>query len=389
MIYSCGPTVYDKVHIGNLRIYILSDVLKTFLHQTSIINITDIDDKILSQLQKNSTYAEYLNFVKVYTDYFYAALSAVNIKHAEHLFIKVSDSIPLITTFIELIDKTNLIRDQDNSIRFKNENTNFVLWKIHENDKISWATNLGIGRPGWHTQCAAIIFNILQTQHLNNLQYHLAGLDLKQIHNAAETVLLAHVNVKIDNWIHVASVCVNHIKMSKSKGNSVYIEDLPTAESYVLRFFMLSRNFNKTINYTHKVFIQKRTELLSLYKELINFDIKKTTTYDFIKFCKDNNYDLNSTPLLILDSGSILSKLKKLELCDSYNNYMHLNQFYKILPQLSFDIFFITQLKQLVKDYKLNKLLKNYEISDSCRQKLKQKGFNINDKNFELIPFKF
>lgn len=390
MIYSCGPTVYDKVHIGNLRIYILSDVLRLYLKQVSIINITDIDDKILLQLQDNVSYNEYQQFINAHTLYFFKALKSVNVEYTEHKIVKVSDYIPEILQFIKLINPNNLVKDAGNSLRFKNDNTNFVVWKTHSLDKVSWPSELGAGRPGWHVECAAIIYNTLQNSSLLNLQYHLAGLDLKPIHNAAETVLLSCVNTKIRTWIHVASVCVNHKKMSKSKNNSIFIEDLPTSESYVIRFLMLSQNYNKTINYTSDVYLQKRKELLKIYQKLINFQNEDESNFNFLNFCELYESTKNApVDLVILNSGFILSKLKLLETKLSYNLYLELNQYYKILPSSVFDKSFIFKIKTLLAEYKVKKIQKNYEISDKIRLELQEIGFFINDKTFELIAHKF
>ena len=248
-VYLCGPTVYNKVHIGNMRPIITFDLilrgLKYIDNNTIFIhNITDIDDKIINQ-DKLENVSENVISEKYYMFYL-DMLKEFNIKTID-IMPKVTEHINDIDVFIKKIINLRFAYETNNSYYFdtsklKNygsvsnikldslkENKaleqinsfDFALWK-NKIDGQNWNISLGNGRPGWHTECAVFIDKYTNG---NSLEIHGGGIDLKFPHHENENAQYEVVNNKsiTKSWLHTGTINVNHQKMSKSIGNIINI----------------------------------------------------------------------------------------------------------------------------------------------------------------------
>lgn len=304
-IYLCGPTVYNKVHLGNMRPIITFDLIVRAIKKIDpnvkfIHNITDIDDKIITKAQQEQTTEELI--ANKYTNFYFEMLKKFNVKTVD-FFPKVSDKIKTIETFILKLSKKGFVYESNNSFYFRtlnlknygevsnnsldnllSEDSNndkenvfdFVLWKNKSNEKI-WKTSLGEGRPGWHTECAAFIYE--KTKN-NSLLIHGGGIDLKFPHHENENAQFrALTNLPIcQKWLHVGIINYKNQKMSKSIGNILLTDDFlnkykdQTNPADLFRLLILSSSIKSTIEITDELInslIKKNNQI----EKIINFVI--------------------------------------------------------------------------------------------------------------------
>ena len=215
-IYDCGPTVYDFVHIGNLRTFIFEDVLRRSLEYEryrvkQIQNITDIDDKIIKRAEE--TKSDYQTVGKKYSKFFFDDLKKLNIEKADaypRATQHISDMLKLIG---KLVKKGYAYQGEDGSVYFrinkfknygrlseikkreliagarvssdeyeKEEAQDFVLWKAKKPKEPSWESPYGEGRPGWHIECSAMSMKYLG----EHFDIHAGAVDLLFPHHENE-----------------------------------------------------------------------------------------------------------------------------------------------------------------------------------------------------------
>lgn len=423
-IYSCGITVYDYCHIGHARIFIVLDSFIRFLKflDLSVVfvrNITDIDDKIILKALKKKKNFMYIS--KFYTDKMY--LDIKKLKLIEPTFEpKATNFIKNIIFLIFLLKKkkyayhgfnfdvyydicknykygilsnVNLLENKignRNTILNKKFDLDFVLWK---SDNDYWSSPWGFGRPGWHTECAA-----MNLYYFNKgLDIHVGGADLVFPHHENELAHFSSVKnfnfVKI--WMHIGEVKVDSVKMSKSLKNFVLIKKfLKKYNSEYLKFFFLLTHYKKVLNYSVESLNNSIKTLNNLYKILNKHNIKnlKCTIIDSFKveFLNSLNNDFN-TPKAI----SILFKISSI--IKSYKNYSdiylsNLNYTLKYLgnilgilkhnPSKFLKIKIKKKRKEYIKDliFKRNQARKNknWVLSDKIRLKLLNIGVELSDK---------
>jgi cysteinyl-tRNA synthetase len=299
-LYTCGPTVYNYAHIGNLRSYIFADLIYR-THKSLgkdvrwVMNLTDVDDKTIKNTIE--TFGEKANVrdLKKYTDkyskLFFSDLDKLNVSRREIRFIRVSDVIPAIQKFIlKLITKGYAYRASDGSTYFniqkyqedfgnygelvgekflegkkigarvkvdeyeKDNLSDFALWKAREeNDaNIFWFhPDLGEGRPGWHIECSVInqvAFGDTPTD------IHTGGVDLIFPHHTNEIAqseaYSGHTFVR--DWFHSEHLLIDGKKMAKSAGNFYTLKDLEEGgyDPLAYRFLLLQTSYKQKVNFT-------------------------------------------------------------------------------------------------------------------------------------------
>ncbi|QHX35582.1 cysteinyl-tRNA synthetase [Spiroplasma sp. TIUS-1] len=279
-IYTCGPTVYSNIHIGNARPILLTDTLVRFLSYKNIdveymMNITDIDDKIINKaISENTTESE---ITKKYTDEFIEDLEGMNIIMPNR-FVKVSEEISTIEIFIKKLVDAKKAYVKNGSVYFdlknnlntygyiskqkidqliseeisneKNDPLDFALWKS-TSIGLNWDSQFGKGRPGWHTECVALIDKYFK----KSLDLHVGGIDLKFPHHENERIQFYSLyKTELSKiWMHNGSLNVNKEKMSKSLGNIVNLRDFLKVNSpNILRLLMLKINYSNPLSITDK-----------------------------------------------------------------------------------------------------------------------------------------
>ncbi|MBN2458492.1 cysteine--tRNA ligase [Candidatus Woesearchaeota archaeon] len=286
-IYSCGPTVYDYVHIGNLRAFMCSDILRRYLKYrgyavTHVMNITDVDDKtIRDSIKKGISLKEHTG---PYTDAFFSDLKTLNIEPVEH-YPKATETIDemvaLVKKLLELgyayragdgiyfsiakfpgygklagLNKAALIAGASKRVRSdeydKDSAHDFVLWKFWDkaDGDVFWETEIGKGRPGWHIECSAMSMKYLG----ETFDIHTGGIDLIFPHHQNEIAQSEAATKKrfVNYWLHNEYMLVDGEKMSKSLGNFYKLKDI-LERGYspeAVRYLLMSSQYRQKLNFT-------------------------------------------------------------------------------------------------------------------------------------------
>jgi cysteinyl-tRNA synthetase len=283
-MYTCGPTVYDFSHIGNFRTYVFEDVLRRQVLSkgwklTHVMNITDIDDKIIRRSIELGKDLD--SYTQPYTQAFFEDSTTLRIEHPD-VITPATKYIPeMIDLVRRLLDAGFAYREGD-SVYFrisqfpsygrlshldkrelkigaridadeydKEHPRDFVLWKAPKDDnEPRWDAPFGAGRPGWHIECSAMSM----TQLGPTLDIHCGAVDNIFPHHENEIAQSEAVTGKpfVRFWIHGEHLLVEGEKMAKSKGNFYTLRDL-TAKGYkalAIRYLLLSVPYRKQLNFT-------------------------------------------------------------------------------------------------------------------------------------------
>jgi cysteinyl-tRNA synthetase len=283
-IYSCGPTVYGPAHIGNFRSFLFADLLVRYLRYrglrvTWVMNLTDIDDKII-----RGAAAEGITHTQLadrYAERFLADAGALGMTRPDVL-PRATEHIPQITDLVAtLIERGHAYRTDDGSIFFriaswpaygrlarldpeamrvgerveadeygKDDVRDFALWKGPKPGEPSWSTPVGQGRPGWHIECSAMAM-----AHLGpSFDIHTGGVDLVFPHHEDEIAQSEAATGKpfVRTWLHCAHLRMDGEKMAKSTGNIARVADLVAAgiSPRALRYALISVHYRASLNYS-------------------------------------------------------------------------------------------------------------------------------------------
>ncbi|MEM8694031.1 MAG: cysteine--tRNA ligase [Pseudomonadota bacterium] len=284
-MYVCGPTVYDRAHIGNARPAIVFDLLYRLLrhefgadHVTYVRNFTDVDDKINARAAESGR--PIAEITEETTQWYLEDMAAIGVMEPTHM-PRATGYIPQMVALIEeLIAKGHAYaaeghvlfkvrsyvdygklsgRSVDDMIAgarvevapYKDDPMDFVLWKPSEDDLPGWDSPWGRGRPGWHIECSAMAYDLLGPQ----FDIHGGGNDLTFPHHEneiAQSKCAGHGFANV--WMHNEMLQVEGKKMSKSLGNFFTVRDLldKGVPGEVIRFVMLSTHYRKPMNWTEK-----------------------------------------------------------------------------------------------------------------------------------------
>jgi cysteinyl-tRNA synthetase len=283
-MYTCGPTVYDYAHIGNLRTYVFEDVLRRRLRSkgwklTHVMNITDIDDKIIRRAVE--TGVDIRAYTAPYMEAFFEDCRALSIERPD-VITRATDYIPEMIALVERLMASGHAYREGDSIYFritqfpgygrlsrldrrelkvgaridadeydKEQPNDFVLWKAPKDEREPrWSAPFGEGRPGWHLECSAMAM-----KHLGaTLDIHCGGVDNIFPHHENE---IAQSEAATGQpfarfWIHGEHLLVEGEKMAKSKGNFYTLRDLLAQgkNPQAIRYLLLSTQYRKQLNFT-------------------------------------------------------------------------------------------------------------------------------------------
>src|SRR5580692_11076151 len=291
-MYCCGPTVYDFAHIGNWRTFVFADLVRRYLEfknfqVTHIMNITDIEDKIIKRVRETKTTLP--EYTQIFENAFFEDLKTLNCL-SPHQTPRATEHISEIISLIEkLITRGIAYKAADGSVYFSIEKyrgcgcnygqllklnfdemragervksdeyakesiADFALWKsrVPDDGDIFWPSPFGKGRPGWHIECSAMSMKILSA----SFDLHLGGEDLIFPHHEDEIAQSEGATGKpfVKYWLHGAHLLVEGKKMSKSLGNFFTLRDLLNRPEKFhgrqIRYLLLTAHYRETFNFT-------------------------------------------------------------------------------------------------------------------------------------------
>ena len=346
-MYVCGPTVYDRAHLGNFRPIVIFDVLFRLLkhHYTRVTyvrNITDIDDKIMDAAQKKDQSIDQIT--QETTRLFHEDIAVLNVL-SPTVEPRATDHVCEMIDLIKVLIKKELayevqghvlyhvpalkcygqlsnicVEDMRAGARievapYKKDPADFVLWKPSEIHQPGWESPWGRGRPGWHIECSA-----MSLKHLGvDFDIHGGGQDLIFPHHENEMAqsIGAHgPHTFARYWLHNGVLTVSGEKMSKSLGNFFTMVDLaPKAKGETLRFALLSTHYRQSLDFTDDTLSQAAASLNRLYGALEDLSEHNQGTDQKInidpKVIEALEDDLN-TPLAIAALHELAGEIYKL-----------------------------------------------------------------------------
>ncbi len=282
-LYTCGPTVYDRVHIGNLRTFVFEDVLRRALRffgyrVTQAMNLTDVEDKIIAAATEAGV--DIGDFTAPHVSSFFEDLSALRIERVEH-YPRATAHIDEMIAMVELLLEEGYAYRADDSVFFriaadadygklsgidldqvrrgarvqcdeygKEDARDFVLWKGAKEGEPEWPSPWGSGRPGWHIECSAMSQKYLGT----TFDLHCGGVDNLFPHHENEIAQSESANGSplARYWLHSEHLTVDGEKMSKSLGNCHTLGDLQARGLHVrsIRYLLISVHYRQQLDFT-------------------------------------------------------------------------------------------------------------------------------------------
>ena len=418
-MYCCGPTVYRDAHVGNLRTFMLADLISRVVALTGdkvtlIQNITDVghmsedfaeDDKILSQatLEKISP----LEIARKYEEKFHKDLELLNIGTAQE-YPRASETIDLMQTMIaELISKGFAYIGDDKSVYFdaqkfagygeisgnkldslkpghryeyhndgaKKFHADWALWKAAgERSEMIWDSPWGPGFPGWHIECSAMSMKMLN-QHVD---VHVGGIDLRFPHHENERAQSNAVigREAVDLWVHGEHLLFEGKKMSKSSGNVVLVNDIMARgiDPLALRLCFLENRYRSQMDLTWNS-INAADETLKRWRnKMATWGQSSAITIDSeIESAFNNDLD---TPKVILR----LREIEKSNLENKHELFMYADQVLGLdldRPMVAREL--TAQMQTLLDERTKARTESRWADSDALRIQLENLGLQIHD----------
>lgn len=430
--YTCGPTVYHYAHIGNMRNYIGHDILDKTLRYlgydvTRVMNITDVghlksdsdsgEDKMVASAKRE--HKSVMDIAKFYTDAFFHDFDALNLRRPDI----VSPATDNIDEYIKIISKlledgyayqaggnvyfdvskvddyyklTNHKEDEmvvgvRDGVEYDNNKRNqadFALWftksKFDDQD-LKWDSPFGVGYPGWHIECSGISIKYLG----EHLDIHGGGVDNIFPHHTNEIAQSeAYLGHKWCNyWFHNEHLMDDSGKMSKSKGAILSVSRL-IEEGYnplAFKFMCLMSNYRKQLVFSYDILKQVEGTYNKLKNRILAInDIGELDTTKFgyytDKFKEELSNDLNTangiTLIYDLLKDDSVNGHTKIEIINDFDKVFSLDLTKKTLnTSIDMDKY----IKDKIEERRIAKMNKNYELSDSIRDELLDKGIILTD----------
>ena len=440
-LYTCGPTVYDYAHIGNLKTFIFEDVLRRYLEYSGyevlhIMNITDVghltedeigqadtgQDKMLkASLREKKSPEEIAQF---YTDRFFEDIKSLNFKKA-NFYPRPTTHIPHIIKFIKELMKKGFAYEVNGNVFFdvakfseygklsgntldklkvgarleehpdKKKPYDFSLWlKAPAGHIMRWESPWSVGYPGWHIECSVMSIEYLG----ETLDIHTGGEDHIFPHHENEIAQSeAHSGKKFSNyWMHARFLLVDGQKMSKSKGNFYALKDVIEKgfSPMDFRLFALSGHYRSHVNFTWEVLEQAHKNLQKINDFVLNLEAiaKKEKVGDSFdissykeKFEAAMDDDLN-TPLALAVLYELITVANKRDNDDDLSSsdaknilalWKKINSVFGLLLQGQAEI--SQEIKDLVEKRELARSGKDFKKSDELRAIIEKHGFVVED----------
>ena len=436
-MYTCGPTVYHYAQIGNLRSYIMEDVLEKYLSYTGlkvnrVMNITDVghltsdgdtgDDKMLKGAKRE--HKTVMEIAEFYTDAFFEDCKALNIKRPEVVepatdcigeFIKVISSLmdkgfayaaggniyfdtSKLDEYYKFGDFSSedlavAVRDDVDEDTNKRNKTDFVLWftkSKFDDQELKWESPWGLGYPGWHIECSCI-----SMKHLGeHLDLHCGGIDNAFPHHTNEIAQSeAYLGHKWCNcWFHVHHLNTTGGKMSKSKGEFLTVSLLKEKgyDPMVYRFFCLQSHYRKSLEFSYEnldnaaaayqKIVARTARLIKESDGKADESALKVLT-DKFRAALDNdlNTSLGITALLDIfkSDANAATKLAAIKSVDEVLSLDMIPHAEKLNTSDSEDI--PAEIAELIEQRKAARKAKDFALADSIRDQITALGYAVEE----------
>lgn len=412
-MYTCGPTVYDVPHIGNLRSFIFSNLLGRALNfdgfkVKKVMNITDVDDKTIKKGE--GEWEKFKEITKKYEDLLWENYDELKLENPD-VITHATAYIDQIIKFVqELEEKGFAYKAEDGSVYFsinkfkeygrlsgvedrellagarvsqdeydKENPADFALWKAwNEADgEISWNSPWGKGRPGWHIECSVMATSELGEQ----IDIHTGGIDLVFPHHENE---IAQTEAKtgkkfVNFWVHNEHLLVDGKKMSKSLNNFYTLKDIQSRGFSALdfKYLVLQSHYRSKMNFTWEAMESARNARKKLAKFVEGATFETQSDPGYLKKVRQIlNNDLNTPEVLAIIFALIADERLPLVLRQGTLRYVDLNI-------LGLDLTASEEIPEeilaLAEDRKKAREEKDYKKSDELRDALSSKGWKIED----------
>jgi cysteinyl-tRNA synthetase len=451
-MYTCGPTVYDFIHIGNIRAYLLSDTIRRYFEYSGyevrlIKNITDVghltkddmgqgdsgEDKLEKTALKERKKPE--EIAKFYEDYFRQTEKEMNILPAQY-FPKATAHVPQMIKIIEGLIQKGYAYEKNGNVFFdvtkfsnygklsgntlenlkigarleehpdKKNQWDFALWlKAPKEHLLKYDSPWSLGYPGWHIECSAMGLEYLG----NTLDIHTGGEDNIFPHHEAEIAQSECFTGQkfVNYWLHVRHLMVNSEKMSKSKGNFYHLEDIKDKgfSPMDLRLLLLSAHYRSQVNFTWEAMEQAHKNLQKINDFVLNMEtiaarnVSGSKSFDLTAFQKKFESAMDddlSTSLALSVLYEMISEINKLSAANSLssNDAKKILAFWKKINSvfgllLSGQAEIPEEIKKLIAERESARQGKDFKKSDNIRSLIEKKGYVIEDtKDGTLIKQK-
>jgi cysteinyl-tRNA synthetase len=318
-MYNCGPTVYDSAHIGNLRTFVMDDIVRRVFEYKGYMveqamNITDVDDKTIRRSAEQGVSVEALT--EKYEKLFWQDMASLNILTPQHILSargNIDSMIELINVLLKKgvayiaedgvyvsvakvkqygelahlkLEKTDKKeKSEQNYERIANDEydkenpRDFAVWKFpsaEETERPSavsaiWDAPFGKGRPGWHIECSAMSMKVFGP----TIDIHTGGTDLIFPHHTNEIAQSESATGKpfVRYWIHGGFMNVDDVKMAKSKGNFLKLSDLISEHisPIAFRYWLLTSHYRSQVNFSFDAVRAAQTALFKLCHDVIGW----------------------------------------------------------------------------------------------------------------------
>lgn len=409
-MYSCGPTVYNYAHIGNLRTYIFNDLLIRSLNffeykVLDVMNITDIDDKTIKNSQKEKISLS--EFTKKYEKIFFEDLEKLNINKPTKV-LRASESISEMINLIEKLLDREIAYKTDDGVYFdisqienygqlaqlekqkstqeriandeydKASKSDFALWKFYtkEDGKNRWRAFFGDGRPGWHVECSAMSMKILGP----SFDIHTGASDLIFPHHTNEIAQSEAVTNKrfVKYWLHAGFLTLKEGKMSKSLGNILTLNDLikKKIDPLAYRYMTLTTHYREQLLFS----MNNLKSAQNAYQRMKNIcselkDDQKKNSKTISEFKRALEDDLNFPKAIqsiwrLLRDPKAKGKYQTIKIIDDVLGLDLLKKNKISAPK---------EINSLIKEREEARKEKDWEKADELRTKIKKLGYVIDD----------
>lgn len=434
-MYSCGPTVYSNIHIGNLRSFLSADIIKRVLVRNGYpvkhtINLTDFghltsdgdegEDKMMKALKKDGVPITLDSMRQLSTRYIKAFENDIDELRIIHpaVWARASDYVKKQITLIKTLEEKGFTYETSDGLYFdiskfpkygrlgnidieklksgarievnteKKHPADFAIWKKGD---LGWDSKWGKGFPGWHIECSAMAMDTLGKQ----IDIHTGGEDLASTHHNAEIAQSEAATGKtfVKYWLHNAFITIDNTKVSKSLGNTITMRNLMdrgfSGDDY--RYWLLTAHYRTPANFSWEALTSAKQALFRL-KRYVYEDFKQKTSapdtmyLDRFDTCLADDFDTPGAIAVMWDMlkdskldnktkcGTLMSMDEVLDIGLSDN----LQEGVKSLGVIAMDDL-PEEVQGLIDEREVARIARNWDVADILREKIKLKGYELED----------